>query len=801
MLSRAGSARGASLKVGSFFRVGGLPLNRSQTFLPTTRLTAGCRFLKSFNTASSKIFEQVIPKNSYADAHLKDNLKVGSFEVARIFDDEWSWKSRVDNKERVGLLQRSEMVSPEGFQPWVNAVLKQANLLVQKICRVESDMDAFYIVKRLDRLSDLLCSVIDFAEFVRSNHPSKRYAAHANQAYLQMASYMNQLNTTPQLYQALKKVLSNKERVKHFGSEELEAANIFLRDFEKSGIHLDENKRNRFVALNDNIIELGRLFMTIPNPKEKSISFSKEELAGCESWLTPERDMTEIPTSSGYAAMVLRTAKSAATRKRMYFASNTPSDEQQDVLERLLGTRADLADLLGHESFADFFLADKVARSPESVQVFLDALSTQLRPAVRAELNSLQGLHGPGKLEAWDQMYYSRMFEQQQLDTDKSFRAFFSVGTVVQGISDLLLQLYGIHFRPVEKIARGELWDSSVRKLEAVDDSGKVIGIIYMDLYSRAGKPNVAAHYTIQCSRCLDYDLPEEGSQSGTAGQPLLGTQITEDGHQYQIPVVVLVCGFACPTSITPSLLGFDEVETLFHEMGHAMHSMLARTDFHNVAGTRCKMDFVEFPSIFFEQFALAPGVVDHYARHYQTGARLPLDLLRCHLKSERALRNLDTQHQIMLSVLDQRYHRLSPEQCRSPGFSADMIPSITSRYSPISSLPQPAFAFKFTHLYSYSASYYSYLLGRSLAQKVWSTAFSNVANSPASARAAGQVIRQEVLGRGGSRSPWVCLASALERFTKLENCAPGLNPADIDHLVHSDPAKAMLVAGKWGIS
>ncbi|KAI0227340.1 Mitochondrial intermediate peptidase [Massospora cicadina] len=772
--------------------------NQDPKLAHTPNSYALSRFSTKLGGASSQI-ERI---DANVDPCVFQTSQFDATDVARTFDDEWAWKSRVNNTVAVGLLNRPEMVTPEGFQQWVNAVLQQASLLVERICRLESDLDALLIVKRLDRLSDLLCSIIDYAEFVRSNHPNRRYVNHANQAYLKMASYMNQLNTTPRLYQALKKVLSDPGVVTHFSSEELEAGNIFLRDFEKSGIHLDEAKRDQFVGLNDEIIEVGRQFLTNNDPKERSLTFSKGDLEGCESWLTAEHNDVQVPTSPGYAAMVLRTAKLSETRKRMYLASNTPSEEQLGVLEKLLATRAELANLLGHETFADFFLADKIARSPGSVEVFLEALSAQLQPAVRAELNVLQNLHDRGRLEAWDQMYYSRMFEQQQLDTDVALKAFFSVGTVVQGISNLLKRMYGIYFRPVGQIARGELWDPSVRKLEVVEEGTKrVIGIIYMDLYARAGKPSVAAHYTIQCSRRLDYDLPAEGSPYGTAGRPLVNTHLTEDGKSYQIPVVALVCGFPNPTSTTPSLLAPDEVVTLFHEMGHAMHSMLARTDFHNVAGTRCKMDFVEFPSIFFEQFALAPGVVEHYARHHQTGARLPLELLRSHLKSERALPSLDTQHQIMLSVVDQRYHRLTKDQCRPFGFSARMLPEITLRYSPVASLPQPAFAFKFTHLYSYSASYYSYLLGRSLAEKVWLTAFGNVARSFDATRKAGQIIRQEVLGRGGSRSPWLCLAEALDKLAALEACQGGVSPEDVSHLVHPDPAKAMLVAGKWGIS
>lgn len=172
---------------------------------------------------------------------------------------------------------------------------------------------------------------------------------------------------------------------------------------------------------------------------------------------------------------------------------------------------------------------------------------------------------------AWDRDYYIAQFASQRSSPISPVNSFFSVGTVIQGLSRLFHHIYGMSFR-AEDIRPGEVWDPSVRKLAVIDESEGVVGWIYMDLFTREGKPGGAAHFTVRCSRKMrDGELMEREAE-GLPPLAVDGMRLGGRDGLYQLPVVVLMCDFSAPENGTPSLLNWHEVETLFHEMGHAMH-------------------------------------------------------------------------------------------------------------------------------------------------------------------------------------------------------------------------------------
>lgn len=399
-----------------------------------------------------------------------------------------------------------------------------------------------------------------------------------------------------------------------------------------------------------------------------------------------------------------------------------------------------------------------------------------------------------GDFEPWDRDFYAehylRSLALSSPGSNVSISSFFSVGNVFSGLSRMLSSLYGIRLRPAA-LQAGEAWNDDVVKLEVVEeDSGSpggqaIIGTVYADLFSRAGKPPSAAHYTVRCSRRIDDDdavgdftfgrLPdgsELGPKMGQPGGPASPLEIEgrrNPGRQgtYQTPIVVLLCDFVRPTSSSggPSLLGWTEVETLFHEMGHAIHSMIGRTEYHNVSGTRCATDFVELPSILMEHFISSPSVLSLVAHHHATGAPLPYAHLSKHLHQAKALDSLDTHNQILLALLDQRYHS---ERANASSFDSTremydlherhgLMPldslkaSLGTSSGPASDLTWQG---SFTHLFGYGATYYSYLFDRAIASRVWSELF---AADPLS-REAGERYKREVLMWGGGRDGWEML-------------------------------------------
>jgi len=721
-----------------------------------------------------------------------------------------------DVHKATGLFKVPSLKEPRDYMELAEKALVRSRLLVNRIVAAgqaaDSSEELAKVVINIDRLSDLLCGVIDMAELVRHAHPDPAWIGAANDAYEYLCSYMNVLNTHTGLYDVLRRVMADDAIVRTMSEEAKAVAMIFLRDFEKSGIHLPPEQRQRFVELNDEILVLGRQFLQdisagsessaevtdFPLDLLKGMDYSA--LTNLRAYSAQPRKKNTIPVlpSSWELYVISRFAPDPRARHLAYLVSYTGRPEPVQVLERLLRARAELATLTGRRSFAEFTLLDKMAKTPENVANYLRHVEHTQRPHAQRTLDQLRSLkeaqEGPGPMGrlppfyAWDREYYSeQLVEQSRTRRMAPLSPYFSLGTVFTGISRMFYLLYGIHFRAAP-VQPGETWSDEVLKLEVLDESeGGVIGTIYCDLFTRRGKPPSAAHYTVRCSRRTDRDdvendvrlgwdpsLPRDidtGNLFGVEGQQLPGR-----AGRYQLPIVVLLCDFQYPQSAnTPSQLRWHEVETLFHEMGHAIHSMIGRTEYHNVSGTRCATDFVELPSILMEHFVCSPQVIELVARHHRTGSPLPYELLDAHRAATRDLNSLDTHHQILLAALDQCYHS---ERVLMNGFdTTGELAVLCDKMGLVPFVEGSTWQGQFGHLFGYGASYYSYLLDRSIASRVWNEIF---AEDPLS-REAGERFKQEVLRFGGGKDPWHMLANLLN-----------------DPEIQAGDRHAMEVVGSW---
>jgi intermediate peptidase len=356
------------------------------------------------------------------------------------------------------------------------------------------------------------------------------------------------------------------------------------------------------VRISDTILSLGRQFLTEAATPRPDVKVRIQELAGVpvnvirslsseankrgEVWVTP---------NTWEARMILRYARNESVRRDVFIASNALIPEYVDTLEALLKSRYDLAKLVGSSSYAAMTLGEKMARDHskqpyictttnshytciDNVNEFLHSLASHHRPLVEAELGMLaklkhtdQALDKTPEIFAWDRDYYIAQYASQRSSPISSVNSFFSVGTVIQGLSRLFHHIYGMSFC-AEEIRLGEAWDPSVRKLAVIDESEGVVGWIYMDLFAREGKPGGAAHFTVRCSRKMRDSEVAEREAEGLPPLAVDGMRLRGRKGLYQLPVVVLMCDFSAPESGTPTLLNWHEVETLFHEMGHAMH-------------------------------------------------------------------------------------------------------------------------------------------------------------------------------------------------------------------------------------
>lgn len=723
--------------------------------------------------------------------------------LRQVFDSHHVWSAFANQenlKPRTGLFQNQYLKDASGFHQFASVTLARCQKIVANVLGASTLKDYQEIPGNLDRLSDSLCRVLDLSDFVRSTHPDARFRDAADEAYQMLFEYMNVLNTTPGLNKQLKRALADPNVTAVWGEEENSVAQILLKDFSKSAIHLPEDRRQRFVSLSNDISRSGSTFIAEMAPAKSTLIIDNNRAHGISpnilGQMTDRRGRVHLPTVGSVSALALRNVHDEATRKEIYLAGRTSANGQIRILESLMQQRAELARLSGYKSYAEMNTSDKMAKSPDAITSFLSTLSHQNLPVIGEELKEMaiektadQG--GIKTTNVWDREYYRNRLAGRMLLTARRpdfMSAYFSLGTVMQGLSRLFSCLYGVRFIPRET-RRGETWDPDVRRLDVIDESEGHIATVYCDLFARAGKNPNPAHFTVRCSRELTSGEIAEALRASPEVDPIIaandGMPVSRSPTTsilHQLPIIALICDFSPSTSPhSPTLLSFRDVQTLFHEMGHAIHSILGRTSLQVVSGTRCATDFAELPSVLMEHFAADATVLSLFARHWETNAPLPYEMVAERLAVDRKGQGVDTEHQILLAMLDQAYH--SPLAAESGFDSTKIFHDVLARYSSLPEPPQTTAQGFFGHLVEYGGTYYSYLFDRAIAGKVWQDVFDSGKGNGAVRRENGERFRQEVLRWGGSRDGWKCVAGVLG-----------------DPSLAEGGAKAMEEVGRWGV-
>jgi len=711
-------------------------------------------------------------------------------------------------QQNVGLFRNKYLTSPQGFVDFADVTIARASKLVDKITNASSIQDYKTLVRDLDRLSDLLCRVLDVSDFVRITHPDAGIQNAATVAWSRVYMYMNQLNTSTALDDQLRKALDTPEVVASWSQEELTVAKLLQQDFKKSAIHLPKQYRDTFVDVSQKISELGSIFVDHMEPEQRYIELPSSKLKGIDPLMARKmlrRSVIQLPTLAPATAVALSKAQDEDTRKTIYYAMRTASKRSIGALETMLKLRSQLAELSGFDSYSQMTLQDKMmAKTPESVRQFLQALSRHNSSFVQAEADDLLKkkceelqVTGGAKLEPWDKDYYMeciRVGMRSRQKTDDFLAAYFSLGTVMQGLSRLFSRLYGIRLVPRETLP-GETWHPDVRRLDVVSDTDGHVAVLYCDLFYRESKSPNPAHFTVRCSReILADEIQEVWEQNGQEGLPTFespleaandGMHISQkSGSVKQLPTIALVCDFhqGEEDRSQPALLDYYQMETLFHEMGHAIHSVLARTALQNVAGTRCATDFAELPSTLMEHFCADPSVLALFARHYKTDAPLPYQMVAERLRVSNRFKASDRENQIILAMLDQKYHSST---VREGSFDSTKI--FLDLQREFGKLPPDPLGTRwqgfFGHLFGYGSTYYSYLFDQVLSERVWRVVFSAGQDGAALDRENGERLKENLLKWGGSRDPWRCLSDTLQD----------------ERLINGDE-EAMRLVGTWGI-
>jgi len=579
-----------------------------------------------------------------------------------------------------------------------------------------------------------------------------------------ITEYGTELEQNEQLYHACKQ-LAESPAFHQLNFAQQKVIKNYLRDFHLAGIDLPPAAKKRYAEIQTELAEL-------------SNKFSEHVLDATAAWT---KHITDINDLAGVPEHVLASAQAAAKakglqgwlltlefpcyypvisyasnrqlREEMYTAYVTRASEQgpnakqfdnSAVMAQILQLRHELSLLLGFNNYAELSLAIKMVKQPEEVMQFLQELIKHAQPKAFAELQELiayaQQLDGIKKLEAWDIPYYSEKLREQQYSiNDETLRPYFPVQRVLDGMFDLIHQLYGMR---VEEITQIDTWHPDVRFFSIYDKTDNLRGQFYLDLFARANKRDGA---------WMDDCQARWRMQSG----------------QIQTPIAFLTCNLTPPSADKPSLLTHDEVFTIFHEFGHGLHHMLTKIDYLDISGINgVEWDAVELPSQFMEYFLWEKSVLDKVSGHYQTGEKLPQDLFDKLLAAKDFQCGLQLLRQLEFALFDFRLHMEY-----DPKKDTKQIQQLLNEiYTKISVTPKPTFnrfQNSFSHIFAggYAAGYYSYLWAEVLACDAYAKFKENgVINSKIGAE-----FLQNILEQGGSKD-------AMELFIAFRGRKPTMD-------------------------
>ena len=412
--------------------------------------------------------------------------------------------------------------------------------------------------------------------------------------------------------------------------------------------------------------------------KEMASSLAKSK--GLDGWIFTLDFPSYLPFVTYVDNRELRKEITIAAGKKSF--RDNEFDNKENV-KRIVELRHKRANLLGYESHSHFVLEERMAQNPNNVQSFLNDLLEKAKPAAENEFAQLTAfakeLDGIDQLEKWDGAYYSEKLKQKLFSLDDEvLKPYFKLENVLNGAFTIAEKLFGITFKEVFDIDK---YHEEVQTFEVLDFEGKLVAIFYSDFFPRKGKRNGAWM---------------------TSFKP----QYIKDGINER-PHVSIVCNFTPPTETKPSLLTFNEVTTLFHEFGHALHGMLANTTYPSLSGTSVYWDFVELPSQVMENWCYEPEALALFAKHYETGEIIPQQYVEKIKESASFLEGMATLRQLSFGILDMNYHAKSQTIDDVKAFEKQAMEG-TSLYPDVA---ENCMSTSFSHIFQggYSSGYYSY--------------------------------------------------------------------------------------------
>ena len=639
-------------------------------------------------------------------------------------------------------LPRFAEVRPEHVTPAVDQLLRENRTRIASLLANVAAAGWDDFVQPLDDENERLSRAWGQVSHLNAviNSPELRDAYNTNLS--KVTQYYAELSQNPALYQKFKAIRGSEEFTSLTKPRQRIIENE-LRNFRLGGAELEEAEKVRFMAIqeelstlcahySDNLLDATNAYSWLIEdenelsgipPDERQVAAQAAQAAGKRGWLFTLQAPSYIP--------LMQYADNRALRERMYRAYSTRASElgkaemdNTSLMVQILKLRAEEAHLLDFSSYAELSLATKMANTPQQVQDFLHELAQRARPYAERDLAELQNFAhtqlGLADLQAWDVSYASEHLRQQRYAfSEQEVKQYFPEDSVLAGMFKLVEKMYGLKVNQ----AIAPVWHETVKFFNIMDDSGKLIGQFYLDLYARNSKRGGA---------WMDDAITRRRIASGI-----------------QTPVAYLNCNFAAPVGGRPAFFMHDEVITLFHEFGHGLHHLLTEVEDLGVSGIHgVEWDAVELPSQFMENFCWEWDVLQGMTRHVETGLHLPQTLFDKMLAAKNFQSGLQTLRQIEFSLFDMRLH------CDfDPGSTQtvqQLLNEVRSEVAVLIPPPFNRFQNSFSHIFAggYAAGYYSY----KWAEVLSADAYSLFEEGGTLNLTAGLRFRDEILSVGGSR-------------------------------------------------
>ncbi|MBN1479668.1 M3 family metallopeptidase [candidate division KSB1 bacterium] len=636
-------------------------------------------------------------------------------------------------------------IQEKHYVPAFKQAMKKHSTEIQTIVSTKDEATFDNTIAALDYSGRLLNRVESVFYNLNSANTNKEMQAIAKQISPLRTKHYDDINLNPQLFERVKSVWEQRENLE-LTAEQEKLLDDTYKSFVRNGANLPEEKKKELRVINEELSLLSLKFaenVLAETNDFKLVIDDSSDLVGLPQWLIDQAadaaKENEMPDTWVFTLHkpswipFLQYSSKRHLREKLYTAwihigDNDNEHDNKKIISKIVTLRLQRANLLGFASHADYVLDQNMAKKPENVYSFLQQVWTPALNRAKAEAYDMQkkidAEGGDFRLASWDWWYYAEKIRQDRYAlSDDVLKPYFELENVKNGMFEVAQKLYGLSF---VELADMPIYHKDVTVYEVKDKDGSHLAILYMDFHPRPSK------------------------RSG-AWMTDFRSQYKKDGENVA-PIISIVMNFSKPTADLPSLLTLDEVLTSFHEFGHALHGMLSDCTYPGQAGTNVRRDFVELPSQIMENWAQHPDVIESYAKHVETGAPIPDELVEKIEQSSKFNQGFATVEYIAASILDMDYHtrtdttlvvdvdEFEKTSMRKIGLIPEIIPRYRSGY--------------FQHIFSggYSAGYYSYLW----AEVLDADAFEAFMQAGLFDQKTATAFRENILERGGTEDPMV---------------------------------------------